>query len=231
MCKITAIVLSAGKGKRMNSNIPKQYMLINNKPILFYSLKVFQENKNIDDIILVSGKEDVIYCKEEIVEKYNFTKVKNIIEGGKERYNSVYNALMYIENTNYVFIHDGARPFINDDIINRAIEKVKLYKACIVGVPSKDTIKIVDDNKTIINTPNRKNTWIIQTPQCFEFNLIKKAYNIFMKKEDNTITDDAMVLEKTLNYNNIKIVNGDYKNIKITTPEDISLAELFLKLV
>lgn len=223
---ITAIVLAAGQGKRMNSKTAKQYLLLNDKPVLYYSLKAF-EDSNVDDIILVVGQGEIEYVRDYIVQFYQFKKVYNIIEGGKERYNSVYNALNFIIGTSYVLIHDGARPFVTNDIIDRVIKSVIESKACIVGMPVKDTIKIADKAGFVFDTPAREDVWMIQTPQAFEFTMIKKAYDTIMKEDSIQVTDDAMVLEHTLNYP-IRLIEGSYQNIKITTPEDIKIGEIFL---
>lgn len=225
--KITAVVLAAGQGKRMNSKIAKQYLLLNEKPILYYSLKTFEESE-VDEIILVVGQGEGEYVKEHIVDLYSFKKISKIIEGGKERYNSVFNALNVIHKSNYVLIHDGARPLITVDIISRLIQIVKVKKACITGMPVKDTIKIVGKNKMVVSTPARETLWSIQTPQAFEFNLILKAYEKMMQEDNIFVTDDAMILEHTMD-SPIHLMEGSYHNIKITTAEDIQIAETFLK--
>jgi 2-C-methyl-D-erythritol 4-phosphate cytidylyltransferase len=224
--KTVAIILAAGQGKRMNSKTPKQYLMLRGKPILYYSLKVF-ENSEVDNIVLVVGDGEVKYCKEEIVDKYNFKKVIYIVEGGAQRYHSVYNGLNTIKGVDYVLIHDGARPFITEAIIANALLKVVKSKACVVGMPVKDTIKIANDHNYVVETPNRALVWTIQTPQVFEFELIKKAYDMLIGQNITTITDDAMVLEKMLSYP-IELIKGSYRNIKITTIEDLQIANAFL---
>lgn len=231
--KTYAIVLAAGQGKRMNSDVQKQYILINDRPVIFYSLKTFQESF-IDEIILVVGKGEKDYCQSEIIDKYNFTKVKKIVEGGSERYHSVANGLMVIEGDGYVFIHDGARPFITEDILQRTYEAVKKYGACVAGMPVKDTIKIVDENQFSKQTPNRDALWQVQTPQVFNIELAKEAYDKLLAKEKELknqgikITDDAMVVETLMNHP-VKLVKGSYENIKITTPEDLNIANSLIK--
>lgn len=231
--KTYAIVLAAGQGRRMNSDVQKQYILINDRPVIFYSLKTFQESF-IDEIILVVGKGEKDYCQSEIIDKYNFTKVKKIVEGGNERYHSVANGLMVIEGDGYVFIHDGARPFITEDILQRTYEAVKKYGACVAGMPVKDTIKIVDENQFSKQTPNRDALWQVQTPQVFNIELAKEAYDKLLAKEKELknqgikITDDAMVVETLMNHP-VKLVKGSYENIKITTPEDLNIANSLIK--
>ena len=230
--KVNAIVLAAGSGSRMKSKTKKQFMEIKGKPVIWYSLFEFEKSR-VDEIILVTGKEDIDYCKKEIVEKYNLKKIKNVVAGGSERYESVYNGLKEVTG-NIVLIHDGARPLINNEIIERSIEGTIKSDACVVGVPVKDTIKRANKEGYIIDTPNRSELWITQTPQSFKTDLVKMAYKK-MKEElekGNTtlnITDDAMVVEE-FTTNQVRFVQGDYKNIKVTTPEDIDIAELFIEL-
>ncbi|MBQ8280511.1 MAG: 2-C-methyl-D-erythritol 4-phosphate cytidylyltransferase [Roseburia sp.] len=225
--KTTAIVLAGGSGKRMNSKVHKQYLLINEKPVLYYSLKAFEDSQ-VSDIILVVGAGEVEYCKKDIVEKYGFRKVKAIVEGGKERYHSVYEGLKAATETDYVLIHDGARPFVSQPIIERTIDAVCQHQACVVGMPVKDTIKIVDDQTYAKDTPNRSNVWMVQTPQAFAYPLIYDAYTRMLAEEDSAITDDAMVVERMTDYK-VKLIEGSYQNIKITTPEDLIIAEAYLK--
>lgn len=231
--RTTAIVLAAGQGKRMNSTVQKQYLLINNKPVLYYSLKAFEESM-IDDIVLVTGNAEIDFCQKEIVEKYGISKVRAVTMGGKERYHSVACGLSAINwECDYVFIHDGARPFVDNNIIERAFCAVQQTSACVVGMPVKDTIKLSDKNGYVESTPDRSLVWQIQTPQVFEKELIAKAYEKLILEEKSlnaanvSITDDAMVVEYFMNIP-IKLVEGSYKNIKITTPEDLKIAEIFM---
>ncbi len=225
--KATAIVLAAGSGKRMNSKVHKQYLLIKEKPVLYYSLKAFEESE-VQDIVLVVGAGEADYCKTEIVERYHLTKVSAIVEGGKERYHSVYEGLKAVEASDYVLIHDGARPFLGQDVIQRTLHAVEEYKACVTGMPVKDTIKIADEEQFAKETPKRSDVWMVQTPQAFSFELIYEAYAKMLQKEDTSITDDAMVVEKMTN-KKVKLIEGSYRNIKITTPEDLLIAEAYLQ--
>lgn len=225
--KTTAIVLAAGSGKRMNSKVHKQYLLLKGKPVLYYSLKAFEDSQ-IDDIILVVGAGEIDFCRKEIVEQYGFGKVRAIVEGGKERYHSVYEGLKAAGATDYVLIHDGARPFVSQSIIERTLEAVCEYKACVVGMPVKDTIKIVDDDTFAKETPNRSTVWMVQTPQAFSYPLIYDAYTRMLADEDAAITDDAMVVERMTDCK-VKLIEGSYQNIKITTPEDLDVAEKFFE--
>lgn len=230
----TAIVLAAGQGKRMQSKVHKQYLLLQDKPVLFYALKAF-EDSFIDDIVLVVGKDEEEYCRKEIIDKYGLKKVRAIVEGGKERYHSVAYGIKAIHwECNYIFIHDGARPFINREILNRVFEQVKKSKACVVGMPVKDTVKIADEAGFVESTPNRARVWQIQTPQVFEAEVISEAYSRLLTEEMRllsegvTVTDDAMVVEYFMKLP-VKLVEGSYQNIKITTPEDLEIARSFLQ--
>ena len=233
-----AIVLSAGQGKRMGTSIQKQYIELCGKPIICYCLEAFEKSEIIDDVIMVAGAGQEDYVTEEIVNKYHFGKVRAVVSGGKERYDSVWNGLKAVRDgmageeakEGYVYIHDGARPFVDEEIIKRAYTCVEENRACVAGMPSKDTVKIVDENQFAVNTPVRKYVWIVQTPQVFETALIRHAYFKLMENEENEtgITDDAMVVERMENCA-VKLVEGSYENIKITTPEDLILAESLIK--
>lgn len=225
--KYTAIVLAAGSGKRMNSKVHKQYLIIQDRPVLYYSLKAFEDSA-VDEIVLVVGKGEEKFCRKEIVDKYGISKVKAIVEGGKERYHSVFEGLKQTSDADYVLIHDGARPFVNQDIIRRCMQEVQKYQACVVGMPVKDTIKIADEEGYAKQTPDRKNVWMIQTPQTFSYALIYEAYEEMLKTEDTAITDDAMVLER-IKGKKSKLIEGSYRNIKITTPEDLMIANVYLQ--
>ena len=231
----TAIVLSAGQGKRMGASVQKQYIELQGKPIIYYTLSVFQKSEIIDDIILVVGKDQLKYVQEEIVRKYHFTKVKTVVEGGHERYASVWQGLKAREYDKYyeniqdgdVFIHDSARPFVDEEMLERAYDTVRKYKACVAGVPSKDTIKLINEEQFAVTTPERKYVWAVQTPQVFEKTLIFEAYARLMEEECVHVTDDAMVVEQMMHLP-VKLFEGSYENIKITTPEDLDIARIFL---
>lgn len=224
----TAIVLAGGSGKRMGSSVHKQYLLLGGKPVLHYSLKAFQDSKYIDEIILVTGAGEEEYCRKHILEPGGIDKVSRIVSGGAERYHSVWNGIRAAGDEGYVYIHDGARPFVDRGIIERAYKCVSRYRACAAGMPVKDTIKIVDEKGFVQSTPDRNTLWLIQTPQVFEMKLIREAYDRLMQEEDSRITDDAMVVEQKLGFP-VKLFPGAYENIKITTPEDLEIGEGFLR--
>lgn len=221
-------MLAAGQGKRMGGKVQKQYLEILGYPVLYYSLRAFEISDIISEIILVTGVDEIETCKKDFVEKYGFTKVTKVVAGGKERYDSVYNGLQNVsKDSEYVFIHDGARPMVNEEILVSGYENVRLYGAAVAGVPSKDTVKIVDTDGFAVETPNRSTIWNVQTPQVFERDLITEAYARMMEAPHDNVTDDAMVAETFMSVK-VKIYQASYENIKITTPEDLKIAELFL---
>lgn len=224
--KCSAIVLAAGVGKRMKSDTPKQFMKLGDKPVVYYSLKAFEESF-IEEIVLVTGENEIPFCREEIVQKYGFKKVKAVVAGGAERYLSVYEGLKACGKCDYVYIHDGARPFVNESMMENAYRAVEEYGACVVAVKAKDTVKIADENGIILNTPDRNRVWQMQTPQVFDYQMIKEAHEMIIHRTDLPITDDAYVYECAFG-KPIKLVEGSYENIKITTPEDMEIANVFL---
>lgn len=228
MKKHVAIVLAAGKGSRMKSDIPKQFLEIEDKPVLYYSLKAMEESF-VDEIILVTGEDIISYCKEEIVDRFGLSKVKKVVAGGAERYLSVYQGLLACENADYVYIHDGARPFITQEILSNAKTCVELYRACAAGMPVKDTIKIVDVDGFAVQTPQRSLVWQVQTPQVFEYEVVRGAYDKLLAMDPvPSVTDDTMVVESMTDVA-VKMFEASYENIKITTPEDLGIAEIFAK--
>lgn len=220
---ISAIILAGGKGKRMGSAISKQFIDIKGRPIIYYTLKKFSENKKIDNIIVVLPEDEVKYFKENILKKYEL-RINKIVIGGKERQDSVYNALKSLKNssTDIVLIHDGARPFISERIINEGIKFAEIYGAAAPGVMPKDTIKVKNEKNFSIDTPNRANLVSIQTPQVFKFDEILECHEK-IRYNGEKVTDDTMVVEK-YGYS-VYLYDGEYTNIKVTTPEDLILAE------
>lgn len=226
----TAIVLSAGVGSRMHSDIPKQYMDLDGYPVIYYALRAFEES-DVDEIVLVTAPEDVAFCRKNIVEKYGFRKVGAVVGGGEERYLSVYEGLKATE-AEYVLIHDGARPLIDEESIRLCMESVTREKACVLATPVKDTIKVIDTDGYAAQTPDRSMLWAVQTPQCFERVLLMRAYARLVERlEAGTlcapITDDAMIVEQ-MTGQKVRLIRGKYTNIKITTPEDMDVAKIFL---
>lgn len=229
MERTAAVILAAGKGSRMGSPVHKQYLELLGKPLLYYALHAF-ENSSVDQIVLVTCPGEVGYCQKEIVEKYGFTKVAAVRPGGKERYHSVYEGLKAVKDCGYVLIHDGARPCVTREIIDAASEGARKYGACVVGMPVKDTVKVSDENEFAAMTPDRSSLWLIQTPQAFEYGLVLGAYEKLMSSglSKERITDDAMVVE-TMTQERVKLIRGNYANIKVTTPEDMEIAGVLIK--
>ncbi|WP_432667367.1 2-C-methyl-D-erythritol 4-phosphate cytidylyltransferase [Wukongibacter baidiensis] len=222
----TAIILAAGRGTRMKAEMNKQYLLLKGSPIIAHTISVFEKSPLIDEIILVINENDVDVCKKNILKKYNFKKVKKVIIGGKERQRSVYNGILEAdEKSEILLIHDGARPIVSEQIIERCIKGAKEYGAVSAGVPIKETIKIMKADRFVDFTPKRENVWITQTPQAFKTDIIKKAHEMAIE-EDILGTDDAMLIEHM--GKKVKMVEGDYENIKITTPEDLITVEAIL---
>ncbi|MBU3215709.1 2-C-methyl-D-erythritol 4-phosphate cytidylyltransferase [Clostridium estertheticum] len=221
-----AIILAAGKGKRMGKSINKQYLNIKGYPILYYTLEAFSKSNFIDEIIVVAAEAEVDYCNKQIIKKYNFSKVKSVVSGGKERQYSVLNGLKAVTNCEIVLIHDGARPFVNEDIIRNAIIYADLYGAAACGVQPKDTIKIKDSSGFSIKTLKREMLFCVQTPQAFRYNLILECHKKIIS-EGIKVTDDTMVVEEY--GNKVYLYEGSYDNIKVTTPEDLDIAMQILQ--
>lgn len=228
--KSIAIVLAAGKGSRMGTAVQKQYLDLSGRPVITYALEAF-EHSEVDEVVLVVGQGETEYARKEIVEKYGYTKVIEIVTGGRERYESVYFGLRAAareQDETYVLIHDGARAFVIPERINACIRGVKEYGACVLGMPVKDTIKVVDEEEFVCATPDRKTMWLVQTPQCFVLSEILEAYQKMIDAGESRMTDDAMVMEE-YGGRRVKMIPGGYNNIKITTPEDLILGEAILQ--
>lgn len=222
----TAIILAAGKGTRMNAGMNKQFMLLNGKPLLAQTLEAFHRCKSIDSIILVTGREELQFCKEQILDAYDFDKVDKLVCGGRERQQSVFNGLRSLDkNCSVVVIHDGARPIVPDGIVERCIEEAKIYGAVSAGMPAKETIKILNEEGFVEYTPERRRVWITQTPQAFKPDIIRKAHE---RADIKGIagTDDAFLVEHM--GIKVKMIECSYENIKVTTPEDLIIAETIM---
>lgn len=228
--KSIAIVLAAGKGSRMGTAVQKQYLDLLGKPVITYALEAF-EHSEVDEVVLVVGQGEIEYARKEIVEKYGYTKVTEVVTGGRERYESVYfglRAAAQHQDGMYVLIHDGARAFVTPERVNACIRGVKEYGTCVLGMPVKDTIKVVDAEEFVCATPDRKTMWLVQTPQCFVLSEILEAYQKMIDAGESRMTDDAMVMEE-YGGRRVKMLQGGYNNIKITTPEDLILGEAILQ--
>ncbi|GAB6099821.1 2-C-methyl-D-erythritol 4-phosphate cytidylyltransferase [Halanaerocella petrolearia] len=220
--KLSVVIPAAGQGKRMKAERNKQFLLLDNKPILAHTISKFQHLDLIDEIIIVAKEEETKYCEREIIDKYDFTKVSQIVIGGATRQESVYNGLEAIDqDTDYVLIHDGARPLLTTELIQNIITEVVKYNAVLAGVPVKDTIKVVQD-EMVINTPDRSKLVAVQTPQSFAKGLVLRAYEKAIE-EEVLGTDSASLVERL--DKQVKVVRGSYENLKVTTPEDLEFAE------
>ena len=261
--RVTAILLAAGRGTRMGSGIRKQFMELAGRPVLSWSLNVLALSPIVTEIVLVipagggankSAEEEQEHIRRLFIDplpEAAAAKVRALVPGGAERYNSVYNGLEAIQwPCDYVFIHDGARPLITEEMLEKLFRAVQEYKAVVAASPSKDTVKITDDSGFVQSTPDRSRVWNIQTPQCFEYELVKSSYEKIIGAASDTapvaafadfagaghqnrqaplkITDDAMVVEYASD-TKVRPVDTGYQNIKITTPEDLLVAEVFLR--
>ena len=222
----TAVIVAAGKGKRMGTEISKQFLPLGGKEILTHTVEKFEKAEKIRDIILVTG-EDSLQDVQEMAQEYGWEKIRSVVAGGKERQDSVWNGLQEVsEDTEIVLIHDGVRPFVTEDILNGSIETALEMGGCVAGVPAKDTIKVCNRENIAVATPDRSTLWQIQTPQTFRRERIIKAYE--QAKADGFVgTDDASLAEHS-GYP-VKVIMGSYRNIKITTKEDLLIGEAFLK--
>lgn len=226
MSKTCAIVVAAGKGSRMKAGINKQFLNLKNKPILYYTLKNIAKNDNINEIILVLATDEIDYCRKNILDKYKINKVKTIVQGGDSRQQSVLNGLKAIDDEDtIVLIHDGARPFVSDDVIENGIKYAEDYGASACGVMPKDTIKLRYNDGFSKGVLDRESLFCVQTPQCFKYNIILESHENALKNNIQ-VTDDTMVVE-SFNHK-VYLYEGSYTNIKITTPEDLIIGEKIL---
>ncbi len=213
--KVCALIMAAGSGKRMGGSVKKQYLKIDDKEIIRLTAEVFEGCPYVDEIVVVTGSDEIDFVKDILKD---CKKISAVIAGGSERQYSVFNGLKAAEGCDIVLIHDGVRPFVRNEDIKKCIDEIKISKACVLGVPVKDTIKICDDIGVIVSTPKRSMLWAAQTPQCFDYELMMSAYEKAI--EDNFLgTDDASLVERM--GVKIKMVEGSYDNIKITTPDDL----------
>ncbi|MEE9496746.1 MAG: 2-C-methyl-D-erythritol 4-phosphate cytidylyltransferase [Desulfobacterales bacterium] len=225
--KVRAIIVAAGKGNRMSGSVRKQYIALDGIPILGRTLNIFDSCVKVNQIIVVVPDEDLDFCRKEILTPAKLQKDVNLIAGGSERQDSVYNALKIIEpDEGIVIVHDGVRPFVRQAHLVACIKGAAELGACILGIPAFDTVKKVNPNNEIIQTHQRDTLWLAQTPQVFEVNLIKKAHEK-AKQEGFRGTDDASLVERLGAV--VKIIPGSRRNIKITNPEDLNLARAIIK--
>jgi 2-C-methyl-D-erythritol 4-phosphate cytidylyltransferase len=224
--KVSSIIPAAGLGTRMGG-IKKPYIELAGKPILAHILSVFQQCCSVDNILVVTAKGDEEHCARDIIKYYAIDKVTDVVTGGDTRQESVFNALQKLSSdTDIVVIHDAVRPFFTEGMILESIEQANYYGSAIVAVPVKDTIKEASEDGIVLKTLDRRKLWAIQTPQTFRYELIIQAH---LQAKDNGIqaTDDASLVEQ-MGFE-VKLIMGSYENIKITTPDDLIVAEAILK--
>jgi 2-C-methyl-D-erythritol 4-phosphate cytidylyltransferase len=225
--KTVAIIPAAGSGIRMETKRAKQFLSLEEKPILALALEPFQECTGVAAVILVVPQDDVEYCQKEIVERFGLTKVKKIVPGGKRRQDSVRLGLEATEGRyDLVLIHDGVRPLIEKEVIERVIEEAMTHRAVITALPAKETVKEVNDLRHVVKTYDRERVWMVQTPQAFRYQDILKAHHKALEEGWEEATDDALLVEKS--GVTVKVVEGSEKNIKVTTPHDLELAQFLL---
>ncbi len=227
MSRVTALIPAAGMGRRMGKAVAKQFLPLGDRPMLAHTLLAFQRAAEVDEIIPILSEEDMENCLRDIIEPFHITKVRTLVVGGKERQDSVFNGLEKVEkDTAVVIVHDGVRPFVTLELIREAVEAARKGDCVAVGVPLKDTVKEVDAKGVVRHTLERSRLWAIQTPQAFPAKVLKRAYEESYKHQVYG-TDDAMLVERA--GTKVRVIMGSYENIKITTPEDLILAEEILK--
>ena len=226
-----AVIIAGGSGHRMGQDIPKQFINVYDKPVLIYTLEGFQKHPKIDaiEVVCIDGWHDVVWA---YAKQFNITKLKWIVSGGASGQESIRNGVYNLEgkcaDDDIVIIHDGIRPFITRDILKRALDGARETGACVVGMPSKDTVKIVDKEQFVTKTPKRARVWAVQTPQVFRYSIIRRAHEKARLGRMDGVTDDSMLVEKYGDCK-VKMVEGSYENLKITTMEDLFVAEVILR--
>lgn len=223
-----AIIAAAGSGSRMGTKTKKQYLTLAGLPVLVHTLRVFENSPLIKQYVLVVGADEISWCKREIINKFNLSKVLAVVPGGAYRQHSVYNGLKAIDAqpNDIILVHDGARPLVTEEILAATINGAREMGAAVAAVPVKDTIKKADPQGVVLDTPPREQLWAVQTPQAFRYHVLVNAYRQ-AEQEDFIGTDDASLVEQS--GFEVHLVNGSYENIKITTPEDMAVAEAILK--
>lgn len=223
--KCTLIVAAAGSGKRMGLSFPKQFLKYKGKPLFINVLEVGENSSLVKDIIVVT-KEELVDEVLDLCKCYNLKKIKKVIKGGEDRQSSIYNALKYCSKDSIIAVQDGVRPFFKECYLEKALEELKNNKeivGAVIGVPVKDTVKRINKNNLIEETPKRETLYLAQTPQVFKGEILINSYEKALK--DKFLgTDDSSLVERY--YKNIKIIQGDYSNIKITTMEDLKFLDL-----
>ena len=224
---LRVVIAAAGSGSRMGGKINKQYMLLKSRPLLAYSLDVFEKMELVDEIVIVAQAREIEYCEREVVKRFSYQKVSRVVAGGLERQDSIWAGLEELNsNTDFVAVHDGARPFVTSELIEEILKEAVRWGAAIPGVAVRDTLKQVDRDNFVRQTLDRSSVLAIQTPQIFRYCELHKAYE-YAREQGVRATDDASLFEKYIG--RVKVVPGDYRNLKITTPEDLAIARTILE--
>lgn len=222
---VSVIIVAAGRGTRLKLPVPKQFYKLNGKPVLAHTLQAFEDCPSVDEIILVTAEDELAECKKMLI-PYRFRKIKKLVAGGSTRQASVYHGVLALNpSTDLVLVHDGVRPLVSRQNILDTIQSASKNPCCVLAVRVKDTIKRCADDLTVIDTPPRDALWAVQTPQGFPYPVLREVHQK-AQEQGYTGTDDAMLAER-FGYPTV-IVPGSYENIKITTADDLALAELLL---
>ncbi len=225
--KTVAVVTAAGAGVRMGAEVAKQFLDLDGKPLLAFTLERFQQCPEIDAGIVVVPSDAVKFCEREIVDHYRLTKVRKVVAGGARRQDSVRIGIEASEgHYGLVVIHDGVRPFVNGELIGRAVTAASQYRAVITGLPAKETVKQVGEDRLVQRTCDRSHIWLVQTPQVFRYEDILIAHRRARQEGWEHVTDDALLMERM--GIPVKVIEGSEENIKITTPHDLDLARFLL---
>jgi 2-C-methyl-D-erythritol 4-phosphate cytidylyltransferase len=227
---IAAIIAAAGVGKRMGHHIPKPYLQLAGKPILAHTLKIFEAMPEIREVTVVAHPEDLNLCQDTVIAPYHLKKVLRLVPGGKERQDSVYHALKALKNEEeleIILVHDGVRPFVTPEQIRRVIDAARRHGGAVLGSPAQDTLKRVNSEGRVHQTLERTDIWQIQTPQAFQAPLLWRAFTEAYSRNFYG-TDEASLLEEI--QQPVVVIPGSPFNLKITTPEDLLLAEAIFAL-
>ena len=225
-CKVCALIPAAGKGSRMAHSVKKPYLKLAQKPILAHTIQRFEQNSAVDAIFVIVDQADFSECRAAVLRPYPFTKVQELVEGGETRQMSVYNGIRALSaDVDFVIVHDGVRPFVTDEVIFACLTAADECGAAVAAVPVKDTIKVANKDSFIVETPVRDRLWAVQTPQVFRKSLLEEAHQVAQARQ-LTATDDASLVEQ-LGFP-VKLVEGSYANLKITTPIDLQVAEVLI---
>jgi 2-C-methyl-D-erythritol 4-phosphate cytidylyltransferase len=224
--KISVLIPAAGQGKRMGSSVKKPYLMLADKPILSHTIDRFEQNSVIDEILVIVDESDFAACRENVLAPFRYRKVRELVAGGETRQVSVFNGLCTLsEDVDFVIVHDGVRPFINDDIVFQCLEVAAECGAAVSAVPVKETIKVANQELFIVDTPERDRLWQVQTPQVFRKSLLVEAHKKAIQ-DGIDAPDDAALVENL--GSPVRLIMGSYKNVKLTTPEDLRIAETLL---